>query len=44
MSRSTIDLWVGIFVLLGCAAILFLALQVGNLSASSLAEIGRAHV
>ncbi|TVO62466.1 outer membrane lipid asymmetry maintenance protein MlaD [Denitromonas ohlonensis] len=38
MSRSTIDLWVGIFVLMGCAAILFLALKVGNLSASSFAE------
>lgn len=31
MSRSTIDLWVGIFVSLGLAALLFLALKVGNL-------------
>lgn len=38
MSRSTIDLWVGIFVLMGCAALLFLALKVGNLSASNFAE------
>ena len=38
MSRSTIDLWVGLFVLMGCAALLFLALKVGNLSAASFAE------
>ena len=31
MSRSTIDLWVGIFVTIGLGAILFLALKVGNL-------------
>jgi len=31
MNRSAIDLWVGIFVALGCGAILFLALKVGNL-------------
>lgn len=31
MNRSTLDLWVGIFVTLGIAAILFLALKVGNL-------------
>jgi phospholipid/cholesterol/gamma-HCH transport system substrate-binding protein len=31
MNRSTIDLWVGIFVALGVGAILFLALKVGNL-------------
>lgn len=31
MNRSTIDLWVGIFVAIGFAAILFLALKVGNL-------------
>jgi phospholipid/cholesterol/gamma-HCH transport system substrate-binding protein len=33
MNRSTIDLWVGIFVMLGIGAILFLALKVGNLTA-----------
>ena len=38
MNRSTIDLWVGIFVAAGFAGLLFLALKVGNL------EIGRAHV
>ena len=31
MNRSTVDLWVGIFVMLGIGAILFLALKVGNL-------------
>ena len=31
MNRSTIDLWVGIFVALGLGAILFLSLKVGNL-------------
>ncbi len=31
MSRTTLDLWVGIFVALGVGAILFLALKVGNL-------------
>jgi len=31
MSRSTIDLWVGVFVVVGLGAILFLALKVGNL-------------
>lgn len=31
MSRATLDLWVGIFVAIGIAAILFLALKVGNL-------------
>lgn len=31
MNRSTLDLWVGIFVTIGVAAILFLSLKVGNL-------------
>ena len=31
MNRSTIDLWVGIFVALGLGAVLFLSLKVGNL-------------
>jgi phospholipid/cholesterol/gamma-HCH transport system substrate-binding protein len=35
MNRSTIDLWVGIFVVLGIAALLFLALKVGNLATFS---------
>jgi len=32
MNRSTIDLWVGIFVAAGFGALLFLALKVGNLT------------
>ena len=35
MNRATIDLWVGIFVAIGIAAILFLSLRVGNLLTSS---------
>jgi len=31
MQRATLDLWVGIFVVAGIAAILFLALKVGNM-------------
>ena len=38
MSRTTLDLWVGFFVLIGAAALLFLALKVGNLSAASFAD------
>ena len=38
MNRSMIDLWVGIFVALGFAALLFLALKVGNLSSFSTAQ------
>jgi phospholipid/cholesterol/gamma-HCH transport system substrate-binding protein len=38
MSRNLIDLWVGFFVALGFVALLFLALKVGNLSASNFAE------
>jgi phospholipid/cholesterol/gamma-HCH transport system substrate-binding protein len=32
MNRATIDLWVGIFVTLGIAAVIFLSLRVGNLT------------
>jgi phospholipid/cholesterol/gamma-HCH transport system substrate-binding protein len=31
MQRATLDLWVGIFVVVGIVAILFLALKVGNM-------------
>ena len=31
MQRSKNDVWVGLFVLIGCAAVLFLALQAANL-------------
>jgi phospholipid/cholesterol/gamma-HCH transport system substrate-binding protein len=32
MNRSTLDLWVGIFVTIGLGAVVFLALKVGNLA------------
>ncbi|HRD33600.1 MAG TPA: outer membrane lipid asymmetry maintenance protein MlaD [Rhodocyclaceae bacterium] len=38
MSRTTLDLWVGLFVLIGAAALLFLSLRVGNLSSANFAE------
>jgi len=37
MTRDRTDFWVGLFVLLGIAALLFLALRAGNLSAFSFA-------
>jgi phospholipid/cholesterol/gamma-HCH transport system substrate-binding protein len=38
MQRKTLDVWVGLFVLLGAVAVIFLALKAGNLSASSLGQ------
>jgi phospholipid/cholesterol/gamma-HCH transport system substrate-binding protein len=38
MNRTILDLWVGFFVALGIAALLFLALKVGNLSSAHLSE------
>jgi phospholipid/cholesterol/gamma-HCH transport system substrate-binding protein len=38
MNRTTLDLWVGIFVAAGFGALLFLALKVGNLAAFSTAQ------
>ncbi len=35
MNRTTIDLWVGIFVALGLAALVFLSLQVANLTGAT---------
>lgn len=35
MEKKSIDLWVGIFVLLGAASLLFLALKAGNMSSLS---------
>lgn len=35
MQRKSLDLWVGLFVLLGAAALLFLALKAGNMSSLS---------
>ncbi|MFN3789451.1 outer membrane lipid asymmetry maintenance protein MlaD [Massilia sp.] len=38
MHRKTIDVWVGLFVLLGAASLLFLALQAGNMSSFSFSK------
>lgn len=38
MERTTIDLWVGIFAAAGAAALLGLAMKVGNLTSSDIGE------
>lgn len=38
MNRSVLNLWVGVFVAAGIAALLFLALKVGNLASANLGE------
>lgn len=38
MNRTVLDLWVGFFVVLGFAAVLFLAMKVGNLSSAHLSD------
>jgi len=38
VNRTVLDLWVGFFVALGMAAVLFLALKVGNLSSAHLTQ------
>ncbi|MDL2357208.1 MAG: outer membrane lipid asymmetry maintenance protein MlaD [Pseudomonadota bacterium] len=38
MHRKMIDVWVGLFVLLGLAALLFLALKAGNMSTLSFSK------
>jgi phospholipid/cholesterol/gamma-HCH transport system substrate-binding protein len=38
MNRTVLDLWVGVFVAIGIAALLFLALKVGNLSSAHMSE------
>lgn len=38
MERSTLDLWVGVFVCAGIGALLILALKVGNMAGVSVAE------
>ena len=43
MNKSMIDLWVGVFVAAGFAALLFLALKVGNLASFSTAEQYQVH-
>lgn len=38
MQRTTLDLWVGVFVVAGIAALVVLALKVGNLSTYNVSE------
>jgi len=38
MERTTLDLWVGLFVVAGLAAMLVLAMKVGNLSTFNMSE------
>lgn len=38
MDRTTLDLWVGVFVALGVAALIGLAMKVGNLTSSQIGE------
>ena len=38
MHRKMIDVWVGLFVVLGAAALLFLALEAGNMSSLSFSK------
>jgi phospholipid/cholesterol/gamma-HCH transport system substrate-binding protein len=38
MERATLDLWVGIFVVAGIAALIFLALKVGNIGSFDAAQ------
>lgn len=38
MQRKTLDVWVGLFVLLGAAALIFLALKAGNMSSFSFGQ------
>ncbi len=38
MSRTTLDLWVGIFVAIGLAALVFLSLKAGNLVSANIGE------
>ena len=38
MERKTLDLWVGLFVVAGLAAVLVLAMKVGNLGTFNMSE------
>jgi phospholipid/cholesterol/gamma-HCH transport system substrate-binding protein len=38
MQRKTLDVWVGLFVMLGAAALMFLALKAGNMSTISFGQ------
>lgn len=39
MQRKSLDLWVGLFVLLGAAALFFLAMKAGNMSSLSFEQV-----
>ena len=43
MERTTLDLWVGIFVVAGIAALVMLAMKVGNLSSYNMSETYQVH-
>jgi len=43
MERTTVDLWVGIFVVAGIAALVMLAMKVGNLSTYNVSESYEVH-
>ena len=43
MERTTLDLWVGIFVVAGIAALVMLALKVGNLSTYNVSDTYQLH-
>ena len=43
MQRTTIDLWVGIFVVAGIAALVMLAMKVGNLGTYNVSETYQLH-
>jgi len=38
MERKSLDIWVGLFVLMGAAALMFLALKAGNMSSLSFGQ------
>ncbi|HEX5364820.1 MAG TPA: outer membrane lipid asymmetry maintenance protein MlaD [Gallionella sp.] len=43
MERTTLDLWVGMFVVAGIAALVMLAMKVGNLSTYNVSETYEVH-
>ncbi|WP_435628440.1 outer membrane lipid asymmetry maintenance protein MlaD [Candidatus Ferrigenium straubiae] len=43
MERTTVDLWVGIFVVAGIAALVMLAMKVGNLGTYNVSESYQVH-
>ena len=43
MERTTLDLWVGIFVVAGVAALVMLAMKVGNLSTYNMSDSYQVH-